>query len=69
MNGTDYLLMILLRVTPACQSILNNPGHPFLALWAASGPTVPLVIAVLPDWFDGGGGLTTYVPGASLSAS
>lgn len=56
-------MMVLPGVSDAVQAIEGNSGHPFLSLWAASGPTVPLVVAVLPGWFNSGSGMIAYVPG------
>lgn len=65
-NGTASVLMVIPGVSAVVKAVQSNPGHPFLSLWAASGPTEPLVIAVLPGWFSNTGGLIAYVPGATF---
>lgn len=66
-GGTESIVMVLKKISPTVKAVRHNPGHPFIGLWAATHPTTPLVITIIPGWFNDSGGLITYLPGAELT--
>lgn len=62
-DNVTSLVMTVPGISPAITSIQNNPGHPFISLWADGGASTPLVITIVPSWFADNGGMIAYVPG------
>ena len=65
LNGVPSLALVIYSDNSAANAVANNPGHPHLGLYVASGTTDTLVILVCPAWFADGSAFYIYVPGAA----